>query len=189
MAGTADGRPPSGPDPDLGSDPVGGGEPGPAGPSAEDVAALARYAAALADGVEAALPGWVAQCVAAALARAHRGFEDDARAAAAAAGRQAAIDIGPRVRALLALDVDEQPTGPLAVIRTAVRYPTDVLRAEGVAPVARDEFAVATFPDDVYDLAPASFADLDPALHEPGLVWGAAKAHVVLRRRRAEGRR
>ena len=31
--------------------------------------------------------------------------------------------------------------------------------------------------------------DLDPALHEPGLRWGAAKAHVVLARRRAEGRR
>ena len=36
------------------------------------------------------------------------------------------------------------------------------------------------FPDDVYDLSPATFADVDPALHEPGLVWGAAKAHVHL---------
>ena len=27
-------------------------------------------------------------------------------------------------------------------------------------------------------------ADLAPELHEPGLVWGAAKAHVVLARRR-----
>ena len=45
------------------------------------------------------------------------------------------------------------------------------------------------FPDDVYDLAPASFADVDPALHEPGLVWGAAKAHVHLARRRRDGRR
>jgi hypothetical protein len=41
----------------------------------------------------------------------------------------------------------------------------------------------------VYDLTPASFADVDPALHEPGLVWGAAKAHVHLARRRREGRR
>ncbi len=38
-------------------------------------------------------------------------------------------------------------------------------------------------------LAPASFADLHPDLHEPGLVWGAAKAHVVLARRRREGLR
>ncbi len=34
-----------------------------------------------------------------------------------------------------------------------------------------------------------SFADLDPALHEPGLVWGAAKAHVFLRHRREAGQR
>ena len=33
------------------------------------------------------------------------------------------------------------------------------------------------------------FADVDPTLHEPGLRWGASKAHVVLLRRRAEGRR
>ena len=51
----------------------------------------------------------------------------------------------------------------------------------------RDEFAERTFPDDVYDLSPASFADVDPALHEPGLMWGAAKAHVILHRRRSEG--
>jgi hypothetical protein len=46
-----------------------------------------------------------------------------------------------------------------------------------------------SFPDDVYDLTPASFADVDPALHEPGLVWGAAKAHVHLARRRRQGKR
>ena len=35
----------------------------------------------------------------------------------------------------------------------------------------------------------ATVVGLPTALHEPGLVWGAAKAHVVLARRRAEGRR
>jgi hypothetical protein len=55
--------------------------------------------------------------------------------------------------------------------------------------VARDEFSLRNFPDDVYDLTPASFADVDPELHEPGLLWGAAKAHVHLARRRREGRR
>jgi putative CocE/NonD family hydrolase len=48
---------------------------------------------------------------------------------------------------------------------------------------------VHSFPDDAYDLGPASFADIDPSLHEPGLMWGAAKAHVHLARRRAEGLR
>jgi hypothetical protein len=50
--------------------------------------------------------------------------------------------------------------------------------------VARDEFQIRNFPDDDYDLTPAAFADVDPAHHEPGLVWGAAKAHVHLARRR-----
>jgi hypothetical protein len=57
-----------------------------------------------------------------------------------------------------------------------------------VPPVGRDPDAVRRFPDDDYDLTPAAFVALDPALHEPGLRWGAAKAHVFLARRRAEGR-
>jgi hypothetical protein len=68
-------------------------------------------------------------------------------------------------------------------------HPTQVLAEAGVPPVERDEHAARLFPDDRYDLAPATFSDLDEALHEPGLVWGAAKAHVVLARRRREGRR
>jgi hypothetical protein len=64
-----------------------------------------------------------------------------------------------------------------------------VLDELGVGPPDRDEFARRNFPEDRYDLTPASFADVDPTLHEPGLVWGAAKAHVVLQRRRAEGLR
>ena len=161
-----------------------------AGPSAEDLEALARYAAALADGVQAALPGWVERSV----ERLHvekllRRPPSDVREAATAAGLAAAADVGDRVHALLALDIDEQRTGPLALVRQAVPYPTEVLRAAGVPPVARDEFATRQFPDDVYDLAPVSFGELDPDLQEIGLVWGAAKAHVHLARRRADGRR
>lgn len=159
------------------------------GPSAEDLDALARYAAALADGVQAALPGWVERSV----ERVHvekllRRPSADVREAATRAGRDAAADVGGRVRALLAVDIDEQRTGPLALVRQAVPYPTEVLRAAGVPPVDRDEFAARQFPDDVYDLAPVSFGELDADLQETGLVWGAAKAHVHLARRRAEGR-
>ena len=88
------------------------------------------------------------------------------------------------VRHLLSLDVDAQRTNPLSVVRSAVRYPTEVLRSAGVPPVRRDEFAERAFPDDIYDLSPASFADVDPSLHEPGVVWGAAKAHIHLTRHR-----
>ena len=94
-----------------------------------DAAALARYADALASAVDAALDGWVQRCVARVLAA--QGIPEDeglARAVdeAAAAAR---ADGMPRLRALLATDVD-------------------------------------------------------PSLHEPGLAWGAAKAHTHLARRR-----
>lgn len=148
---------------------------------AEDEAKLEAFATALADAVEAALPGWVERCV---LQRAPLlGSE------AAEAGRRAAAEVGAEVRALLATDVDEQRANPLALLRAAVRYPTAVLAAAGVAPVARSEFDERAFPDDVYGLAPATWADIDPELQERGLVWGAAKAHVVLTRRKAEGKR
>jgi len=151
-----------------------------------DAATLAELAMALADAVEAALPGWVERSVE------RRAPVPDAqlRAAAAEAGRRAAAEVGAEMRALLATDVDGQRVNPLALLRGAVRYPTDVLRAAGVAPVTdRDEFAERSFPDDVYDLAPATWGDVDPSLHERGIVWGAAKAHVVLARRRREGKR
>jgi hypothetical protein len=110
-------------------------------------------------------------------------------ARAADAGRAARAEVVPALRALLALDIDEQRVNPLTLLRRAVRYPTEVLAEAGVAPVVRDAFDERAFPDDPYGLTPATFADIDPALHEPGLAWGAAKAHVHLVRRRAEGRR
>lgn len=166
----------------LGSLPV----PEPANPDADDLA-LAAHGAALADGIEAALPAWVERCVASLAEAWQPGLAAQLRPAATAAGRAAAETVGPKVRALLAMDVDAQPTGPLALVREAVSFPTDVLAAAGVPGVVRDEFAERAFPLDRYGLAPAAFADLDPKLHEPGLVWGAAKAHVVLRRRRPGG--
>ena len=168
----------------------GGSRPVAAGPDDPgDAAVLARYARDLADGIEAALAGWVVGCVERILV-AYRGQIDPAeRQAAEDAGLEAVGDIGPRVRALLLTDIDEQRTSPLALARDAVRYPTAVLERAGVPPVERDPFTVRQFPDDLYDLTPASFTDLDPALHDPGLTWGAAKAHVHLARRRREGRR
>ena len=86
---------------------------------------------------------------------------------------------------MLAADVDEQATTPLAILRTAVRYPTEVLVAAGVPPVERDSFSQRAFPDDIYDLTPATFADVDPALAEAGIAWGAAKAFEHKRRHRS----
>jgi hypothetical protein len=140
-------------------------------------------ARALADAIEAALPGWVERSVARRLPDA----DATVRAASEAAGRRAQAEVGREVRVLLELDVDQQRTTPLTILRSAVRYPTEVLRDASVPPVARDREQVRLFPDDVYDLAPASFADVDPALHELGIAWGAAKAFTHLQRHRAAG--
>jgi hypothetical protein len=154
-----------------------------------DAAALAAHARALADAVDAAVPGWIDRSIRRVLAA--QGIEvDDALAGRIeAASAEAGAEGSRRIRALLAADVDEQAGNPLAVLRSLVRHATEVLQAAGARPVARDEFAQRAFPDDVYDLGPATFADVDPSLHEPGLVWGAAKAHVHLARRRREGKR
>jgi hypothetical protein len=150
---------------------------------------LTELANELADGMVVALGPWVERNVMR-IATAYAGAPDAAVTdAARAAGVAATDDLGPRIRVLLATDVDDQRGNPLQVARELTSYATGVLRGAGVPPVVRDAEAERQFPDDDYDLTPASFADLDPRLAEIGIAWGAAKAHVVLRRRRREGRR
>lgn len=147
--------------------------------------AIDAVAAALADGIEQALPGWVERCVVRTMTAWTGSVPLPVASAARAAGVAAAAEVGPAVRALLATDINRQRSTPLAVVRqAAVRYPTEVLVAAGVPPVARDRGAEALFPADSYDLVPASFADLDPDLAEVGLRWGAAKAFEHMRRHR-----
>ena len=157
------------------------------GPSASDLSALSGYAMALADGVALAIGPWVERCVRVTCENSGVMLTGKLRQQAIEAGAEATAQIAPQVRDLLALDIDEQRVGPLELVRSAVRWPTAVLRAAGIPEVVRDESARSMFPEDVYDLTPGSFRDIDPALHEPGLVWGAAKAHVHLSRRRAAG--
>jgi len=146
---------------------------------------MREHATALADAIDGALPGWVERSVARRLAG---GPDGDTTApawvtvAASDAGHRARAEIGPRVRALLEADIDEQRTTPLALLRTAASYPTAVLVAAGVTPVLRDDAQARLFPDDIYDLAPATFADVAPELTEPGLAWGVAKAWTHRRR-------
>ena len=142
------------------------------------------HGTALADAIERALPGWVERSVIGRATAFHGRVDDGVRAEAVAAGQRAGREVGREVRHLLTLDIDEQATTPLALLRAAVRYPTAVLRSAGVPPVVRDEQQERLFPDDDYDLAPANFAEVSPDLAEVGLVWGAAKAHTHLQRRR-----
>lgn len=148
-----------------------------------DEAKFQGYAADLLAAVEGALGPWVVE----AIHHRHPGpLPPEVEVAAAEAAQAAVDDVGTRLAELLALDIDEQWTNPLAIIRSAVRYPTAVLADAGVAPLARDATDARMHPDDVYALAPAAFGDLGEAVHEPGLVWGAAKAHLHLSRRRGE---
>jgi hypothetical protein len=149
---------------------------------------LADLAAELADRIGDAIGPWVVRCVERIMVAWEGTCPRAVRDAAIEAAAEATSELVPAARELLATDVDQQRGNPLAILRSAVRFPTRVLRDAGVPGVVRDAEAERQFPDDDYDLTPASFAEIDPALHEPGMAWGAAKAHVVLRRRRAEGR-
>lgn len=152
-------------------------------------AGMSPYAEQLADAVDLALPGWVRRVVAARLDGAGTVATPALDAATDHAAAAAAAFVHAELRSFLELDVDEQRTNPLAVLRAAVRFPTEVLASAGVPPVRRDEFEVRAFPADVYGLSPATWRDVDESLHEPGILWGAWKASTVLARRRAEGRR
>jgi len=145
-----------------------------------------EHGTALADAVVAALPGWVERCVVRIMAAWLPGAQPapEVLEQTRVAGIRAAEEVGARMRALLDTDIDDQRTTPLALLRDAVRYPTEVLRAAGVAEVDRDPFRARLLPDDPYDLSPATFADVDPSLAAPGMVWGAAKA-LAHRRRNA----
>ena len=144
---------------------------------------MEEYARALADGIEAALPRWVEDCVQRIMTAWVGSVPTDVADAASEAGRRAQESVAPQVRQLLEADIDDQATTPLAILRAAaVPYPTGVLREAGVPPMQRDEMAERLFPDDVYDLTPASFADLGPELRDVGLAWGAAKAFEHKRR-------
>lgn len=147
---------------------------------ADDEAMLAAHAMTLADTVEMVVGDWIRWSIA------DRAPELAMTGAAERAVAQGSAEISTELRSLLAVDIADQGEAPLQVFRRGTRFATEVLREAGVATVARDDFAVRAFPHDVYDLAPASFADVHPSLHEPGLVWGAAKAHVHLRRRREQ---
>jgi hypothetical protein len=151
--------------------------------ASEDDAQLAAIAGRLADDLEARIRPWLVRSILT------RGAGAVDRATATVVADSVANDVMPRLRQLLGTDVDEQRTNPLSIIRSSLGPATAVLASHGVPPAERDPFVARAFPDDVYDLSPAAFADIDESLREPALIWGAAKAHVHLSRRREQGMR
>lgn len=154
---------------------------------ASDEDRLAEIAAVLADRVDEVVPGWIERLVLERVRQWRGDVPAPVAAEAAAAGHAAGAEVARVMRPLLAADVDEQATNPLQVLRLATARAHEVLERHGVPAVARDEFSERSFPGDRYDLMPATWADVDPSLHEPGITWGAAKAFVYKARRRAGG--
>lgn len=148
----------------------------------EDDAQLRAHGLALAEAVRTALPDWVERCVRERCEASGVAYDEPVRSAAREAAAACSARVGDELVALLTADPDDQRGTPLTLLRQAVRYPTEVLAAAGVPPVDRDDFARRAFPDDRYDLSPASFEDVDPALRDPGIAWGAARAWVHHRR-------
>jgi len=144
---------------------------------ADDEARLAEIAAGLEQSLLATLPVWLEQQV-----RSRLPDVDSGRLAAEISATMA--EFASSLARVLRADVDDGAGNPLAVVRAATVRVTQLLREGGAVAVARDEFDVRAFPDDLYGLGPAAFVDVDESLHEPGLMWGAARAHVHLRRRR-----
>lgn len=151
---------------------------------ADDEATLAGFAFDLAERIDAAIPRWVERSLRT-TAGAGGGFLEPSDVARVAAATREIVM--PELRRILAADVDEGAGSPLEALRGGVGPMTECLDRRGAARPPRDEFLERQYPGDPYGLGPASFADVDPDLHEPGLMWGAARAHVHLRRRREAG--
>lgn len=144
-------------------------------------AALAAASTRLTAAVDVVVEPWVRRCVATVAGA--QGLDPDDLAPATDRAAAAAHD---EVMADLAAALADPGGGagtPLTALRRAVVHPTAVLRAAGARPVDRDEFERRAFPGDDYRLTPAAFEDVDPALKDPGLEWGAATAAVHLARR------
>jgi hypothetical protein len=141
-----------------------------------------HHGLALAAAVETALPGWVLRCVSEVMLRWNGALPPEVALAARKAGSVAAQELGAEFRNLLARDIDDQRSTPLAILRGGVRYPTEVLRQAGAPAARRDDFVRQSFPDDDYDLSPVTWSDIDPELADVGLQWSAAKAFEHMRR-------
>lgn len=155
---------------------------------ADDERRFAEIAATLSDAIIAAVPLWMLRTAEEKAARSGVSLDRIDRDRIGAVATMLAAELAPRLEASLTADVDAGAPSPLAVLRSANGPLNDVLDELGVTPGSRDPFLAERFPDDHHDVGPAAFGDLDESVHEPGLMWGAARAHIHLSRRREIGR-
>lgn len=147
------------------------------------------YAAALFEAVDQVLAGWLATSVISTAIRITGDCEPELHRLAHQMAAQAHPIVLEELRLVLSADVDHQRSNPLAILRRAIRFPTNVLLQCNVPPPTRPVFEAEHFPEDLYSLGPANWSDVSESLSEPGLVWGAWKAKTILDRRRSAGLR
>ena len=146
----------------------------------QEAALLAQHAAALRDLLVDVVPQWVDVTL-----RFRAQSDADPQLLQAASARAVTVaqtKTLPDVVKLLDADIDEQWTSPLDLVRSLVPALTTELDQLGAPEIGRDPGTTEMYPDDRFALTPATFADIHPDLHQPGLAWGAAKAHIHLRR-------
>ena len=148
-----------------------------------------QYSAALLAAVDSSFVAWLQNCAIDACVRSLGACSDDLATSARQMAEKARPIVVGELEQLLGLDPEQQRTNPLSVLRNAVNYPTDLLLANNVPPPVRSSFDTRVHPRDVYGLSPATWADVDQSLSEPGLIWGAWKAKTILDRRRSERRK
>ncbi len=149
---------------------------------------IESIAAALQRAAVEAVPGWVQRSVREVAARQGLDIAPHENVLADAADRASSF-VDTRLGELLATDVDQQRSTPLSVFRDAARFPVEVLHQLGAHEVQRVDVERWASPNDPFAVTPASLIDVGEAVHEAGIMWGAAKAAVHLARRREEGQR
>jgi len=149
------------------------------------LAIMREAAEQLIAGVRRAIPPWAVAVVAERYQQwTGSALPETLRVQAERSGEAAATRVAEQLAALLALDPEAQAATPLEIVRSAVREPTDVLRAAGVGEVVRDDFATRAWPHDVYGIVPNTIADFgDEALAPLHVAWGVGKATVIKARR------
>lgn len=158
---------------------------------------LAQLTGLVAMRVGIAVPDWVLRCVqrgvANGTARAGGYWTIGAERSrtlyrnAELVGWQAAEEVESKVMDLLTAVEDLRPVPPraLGVLQEAVAYPAGVLTQERVPRARRDRLAMKLYPDDVYNIAPRSLAELHPLMPELLASWEEARFAVVRERYRA----
>ena len=153
----------------------------------EPDALMDEGAARIVEGIDRLAVAWVVRAVTRIVdawgrldERTHQATIAEARVA----GEEARARVVEELREFFALDVAEQRTTPLAIVRTLRSEPTEVLLRAGIPEVERDPYDSRSFPDDIYGLVPLSIADLgDDELGGALLAWGLGKSRVLRERK------